>query len=404
MKEDAPMPAPDFQGIGYSKIGYFKEARAKIKELEKLNLELARRHNRLEAIFNNMSDGLTILDHNLNIIYVNQVQQTLFSSEKLIGKKCYRTYFRKTSVCKNCPALKTLKNKNKYQGEIFPKAGNRHGRYYEWVTSPICDPSGHVHEIILLMRDITERKEYEYKSMQADRMAAIGFLAAGVAHEINNPLTSIAGFSEGLLKRFGIIENGSTLQQLQSFREYLNIINSEAYRCKDIIHNLQVFSLTTSDNFEKIKIDTIIKDTISLFRQRAKDQHIKINYSNHVIRGLDIIHGKESQLKHLFLNLVILAFKSAENGGNLEISSSNTGSKIKIVISGSGDSNYKREKRVDFSDKSNVLDYDINQSICYDIIRHHNGSIDFNDATEKGHCVTVHFPASVAPESSPPDQ
>ena len=55
---------PDFKGIGYSKIGYFKETRSKIKELESLNIELARRHNKLEAIFNSISDSLTILDRN----------------------------------------------------------------------------------------------------------------------------------------------------------------------------------------------------------------------------------------------------------------------------------------------------------------------------------------------------
>ena len=59
----------DFKGISYSKIGYFKEVQSKIKELEKLNLELARRHNRLEAIFNGMRDGLTILDRNFTIVF-----------------------------------------------------------------------------------------------------------------------------------------------------------------------------------------------------------------------------------------------------------------------------------------------------------------------------------------------
>ena len=57
----SPSP-PDFKGLGHSKIGYFKEVRSKIKELEKLNIQLARRHSRLDAIFNSMSDGVTILD------------------------------------------------------------------------------------------------------------------------------------------------------------------------------------------------------------------------------------------------------------------------------------------------------------------------------------------------------
>lgn len=394
MKAQRQTLNPDFKGIGYSKIGYYKETRSKLKELEKLNLELARRHNKLEAIFNNINDGLTILDRDFNIVFANQVQKTLFPVGELIGKKCFHAYFHKTAVCNECPCLKTIRNKKNLQGEIFVKTESHRGRYYEWTTSPIRDPSGKVFEIILLMRDITERKEYEYKLMQADRMAAVGFLAAGVAHEINNPLTSIAGFSEGLLKRINTLDTGLAPQQLKSLKEYLNVINSEAYRCKDIIHNLQTFSQTSSDAFENVPIDKIIKDTISLFRQRAKDQHIKINYNNHLTCGVDMVNGKESQLKHLFLNLIIRAFKSAEGGGELDISASTAGNQIEIVICDNGESSCQGDRKFDLLSGKNGFGNDIDLSICYNIIQHHNGSIKMNTATE-GNKVAVYFPISI---------
>jgi two-component system, NtrC family, sensor kinase len=394
MKVQPQILNPDFKGIGYSKIGYYKETRSKIKELETLNFELARRHNKLEAIFNNINDGLTILDRDFNIVFANQVQKALFPVGELIGQKCFHAYFHKTAACNGCPCLKTMRSKKKLQGEVFIKVAGPHGRYYEWTTSPIRDPSGKVFEIILLMRDITERKEYEYKLMQADRMAAVGFLAAGVAHEINNPLTSIAGFSEGLLKRFNTLDPELVPQQLQSFKEYLNIINSEAYRCKDIIHNLQIFSQTSSDDFENVPIDKIIKDTISLFRQRAKDQHVKINYSNHLTRGVDRVNGKASQLKHLFLNLIIRAFKSVEEGGELDISASTTGNQIEIAIRDSGESTSQGDKQFDLLSGKDGFGQDIDLSICYNIIQHHNGSIKMNTATDEGNKVAVYFPVS----------
>jgi PAS domain-containing protein len=89
------IPPHDLKGIGFSKIGHFKEVRAKIKELEKLNIELAQRGNRLEAMFNSMSDGLTILDRNLNIVFANHVQKKMFPAISLIGQKCFTTYYRK---------------------------------------------------------------------------------------------------------------------------------------------------------------------------------------------------------------------------------------------------------------------------------------------------------------------
>jgi len=131
-------------------------------------------------------------------------------------------------------------------------------------------------------------------------MAAIGFLAAGIAHEINNPLTSIAGFSEGLLKRLKKIEKSGNLKQIDAFREYLEIINNETYRCKEIIQNLQEFSRNSEGDYETITIDKIINATISLFRQHAKDRKIRIHFKNQLTKGFNQVLGKESQLKHVF--------------------------------------------------------------------------------------------------------
>jgi two-component system, NtrC family, sensor kinase len=398
MKPKFQNPSPDFKGIGYSKIGYFKETRSKIKELERLNIELAQRHNKLEAFFNSIGDGLTILDRNHNIVFVNQIQKAMFPGSALTGEKCYHAYYRKDKACKDCPAIRTISQQTNLRGEIFVKSGEHSGRFYEWTTSPIRDARGQVCEVILLMRDVTERKEYEYKLMQADRMAAVGFLAAGIAHEINNPLTSIAGFSEGLLKRLKKLEDELPPQQLGSFREYLQIISTEAYRCKDIISNLQDFSRNSSDAFEILSIDKLLRATVSLCRQRAKDLHITISYSSHLTRGLDTIRGKETQLKHLFLNLLIRAFKSVEQGGELHILSSNESNQIKIVITENPTGVPSDGQEFDASGHRSSLSSEgraVDLSICYNIVQHHKGTIAFEKNKELGDVLTVYFPASI---------
>jgi two-component system NtrC family sensor kinase len=394
MKPKCFVECPDFKGIGYSKIGYFKEIRSKIKELESLNVELARRHNKLEAIFNSIGDGLTILDRNLNIVFVNQVQQANFSETSLIGKKCHQAFFHRSAICRDCPVLKTIHGQEGLTGEIFIKEADHSGCYYEWTTSPVRDPSGRVYEIILLMRDITERKEYEFKLMQADRMSAIGFLAAGVAHEINNPLTSIAGFSEALLKRLRNLKGELNPKQLLAFEEYLEIINAEAYRCKDIIFNLQDFSRNSMDDFEILSIDKIIRDTLALFRQRAKDHNIRVNYNAQLALEMDTIYGKKSQLKHLFLNLLIRAFKFVEYGGNLSIHSSSNSKHVKIALS---DVDNKRDQKVSraFEETAEGFagsDGEVDLSICYNIVQHHKGMMQFEVSEEMGNILTIYFP------------
>jgi two-component system, NtrC family, sensor kinase len=386
----------DFKGIGFSKIGYFKEVRSKIKELEDLNIELARRHNKLEAIINSMSSGLVILDQNLNIIFANKVQTSMFPGIPLVGQECYRALYRKTKRCRDCPALKTLETHETFRGEILIKEGGYAGRYYEWTTSPIKSPFGQVSEIVLLMRDITRRKEYEFKLLQADRMAAVGLLAAGIAHEINNPLTSIAGFSEGLLKRLKDLKGPVDGKKLEMFKKYLDIIFNEAYRCKDIIQNLLEYSRKSGDDTEILDVDQIITDTVSLIRQHAKDNKIRITVKNSLATGFNRIAGNEAQLKHMFLNLFNCAFKAMEEGGQLSAVARNSGNIIEITVSYNRDMDQLSDGAIQYpscSSPSAQTNAPMDLSICYNIMGHHGGDLSLEQLPGGACKFVLQFPA-----------
>ena len=387
MNANSQPESPDFKGIGYSKIGYFKEARSKIKELELLNVELTLRNNQLEAVFNSISDGLTILDRDLNIVFVNQVQKDFFSEAPLTDRKCFDVFFKKSHPCKHCPVIRTMQHQENLSGEISVPGPDNLSQYYEWTTSPVRDSSGRVHEILLLMRNITERKEYEYKLMQADRMSAIGFLAAGIAHEINNPLTSIAGFSEALMKRIKNAQSVMDHRKMQAFEEYLGIINAEAYRCKDIIYNLQDFSRNSLDDFEVLSIDAILRAALSLFHQRAIDHNIRIDYDASFNPGADAVHGKKSQLKHLFLNLLIRAFNTLEDGGNFSIRALNDGKQLKIIMTG-----VCSKGNQGCANGFPVLRSEVDLSICYNIVQHHSGVMQFEMSQDMGGVLAIYFP------------
>jgi len=385
----------DFKGIGFSKIGHFKEVRSKIKELEDLNIELARRHNKLEAVINSISSGLVILDRDLTIMFANKVQGSMFPGVPLIGQECFKALFGKRKRCRDCPALKTLETHEAYRGEIVIKEGVFAGRCYEWTTSPIKSPFGEVSEIVLLMRDVTPRKESEFRLMQTDRMAAVGVLAAGIAHEINNPLTSIAGFSEGLLKRLEDLKGPVDQRRLEMFREYLEIIFKEAYRCKDIIQNLLEYSRQSTDKTDIIAIDRIVSDTVALIRQSAKDKQIKISVKNSLAAGFNRIVGNESQLKHLFLNLFTNAFRSMQGGGQLNTVAKNTGNLIEITIAYNGNvTPISEEGAPDAPYVPNASrDAPVDLSICYSIMRHHGGDLHFEGTSAGSHRFCIQLPA-----------
>jgi signal transduction histidine kinase len=396
-KKTAP---PDFKGLGHSKIGYFKEVRAKIRELETLNVQLARRHNRLDGIFNSMSDGVTILDSSLSIVYANRVQKEMFPEISDAVLSCHQIFYQRDRRCPDCPVLKTLETGEVLRGEHMFRKGRLVGRYFEWTTTPITDAFGKVDEIILIMRDVSERKEYEFRLMQTDRMASVGFLATSLAHEINNPLTSITGFSEGLLKRLRTKDLFQDEKVLAAFKDYLDIINSEAYRCKDIIQNLRDFSSIASDEPEPISIDRIIADTVALIRQHAKDHRIKIMFENRLAAGFNNIIGKSGQLKHLFLNLFKLLFNALKTGGALKVVARNDGEKIDIVLSdpdGTLSNDFAgcmtcqplRGPAIDGQER-------IDLSICCNIINQHRGELRSLVANDGSRMVVLRFPAVLA--------
>ncbi|MGO8820095.1 MAG: histidine kinase dimerization/phospho-acceptor domain-containing protein [Desulfomonilaceae bacterium] len=399
-KQSSPVEY-DFKGIGFSKIGYFKEVRSKIKELEQLNMELARRHNKLEAIIDSMNSGLTILDSDMNIVFANRLQMLMFPEVSLIGEKCHQAFFRRKKICSNCPACKTLQSQEIFRGEIRIKHGAFAGRYYEWSTSPVKSPLGRVDEVVLLMRDITRRKEAEFKLLQSDRMAAIGLLAAGIAHEINNPLTSIAGFSEALLKRVkGRQRSAPENLDIESLREYLEIIFNEAYRCKDIIQNLLEYSRKSTEDKEILEIAKTIKATVMLVRKHAKDQKIKIVFKNVLTSGFNRILGNESQIQHLLLNLLNHSLKSAGGGGELTILARNLGHLIEVLLtingSGGSDLSVAQQSEMSCAATASPVVSEMDLSICYTIMKQHDGELRFEEDQRNRFSFTLRFPAVVA--------
>lgn len=391
----------DFKGLGYSKVGHFKQVRSKIRELEHLSTELAQRHNELEAIINNMTDGLTILDRDLNIVFVNRVQQTMFPQELLVGTKCFKAFYHKEKVCRKCPALLTIATQDTLRGEMVIREGREYtGRCVEWATSPVRGPSEEVDRIILLMRDITDRREYEFNLMRADRMAAIGLLAAGIAHEINNPLTSIAGFSEGLLKRLKTIPEFKDGKLFAYFQDYLQIINNEAYRCRDIIQSLIRFSHKSSDEPQRLDVNQVIKDIASLIRQHARDYGIKIRIIKSTGEKPGWIIGNESELKHMFLNLFNNALESTEDVGTLTVCTRNMDNLVQVVISNvefDSAGEIKGEvSRPPRTANPGIGGTSLSLSICYNIMQHHNGDIVVSSVGEKGATFVLRFPAATA--------
>jgi two-component system NtrC family sensor kinase len=386
----------DFKGLGFSKSGHFKQVRAKIKELENIS-------NEREAIINNMTDGLTILDRDLNIVFANKIQQDMFQNNALLGEKCYSAFFQKSSSCTDCPALKTFANEKTLSGETVVNHKVLGKRYIDWSTSYIKDPSGCAPKIILLMRDVTKRKESEFELMRADKLAAMGLLVAGIAHEINNPLTSIAGFSESLLKRVKTRAQYPENSCMQDLQDYLEIINQEAYRCSNIIHNLIRYTRESTDSFTTVDISQIIRDTILLVRPYAKDNGIQINSISPQEGETKNIVGNDSHLKHLFLNLFNYALDAMVDGGRLAVELQVNANELEVLITNIGSELLPDGAIGETSSDSNQL-FNISQlgsggtplslSVCSNIVQYHRGQLSMRHNHGGEFVISIRLPTS----------
>ena len=279
-------------------------------------------------------------------------------------------------------------------------------------------------------------QETQRKLLQSEKLASIGTLATGLAHEINNPLASVASCAEGLIERLktmavhkeqqhrepynvnggkasstvtvhgqseivekecdtGKIEKCGNLKELEIFPEYLRIICDETYRCKAIISSLLNFSRQSETKFERVEIIRILQDTIAIVRlqSQSRDRTIRLSISDESC----YVIGDAQQLKQVFLNLIINALHAIENGGEVLISVQQKKSIVQMVFqdTGAGIKPEHLDKIFDpfFTTKPVGEGTGLGLAICYGIIDIHNGRIDvFSEGADKGTTFTITLP------------
>ena len=238
---------------------------------------------------------------------------------------------------------------------------------------------------IFIAKDITERKKLEYRIFQTEKLAALGQLVAGMAHEINNPLFIISGRLEMLL------------EQKRTFRQVnpdLRIISEQADRIRKLVDRLLMFSRQTHLKLEVIDINDAI-DSVLPFLSYQKSLDTKIQIEKDLAKDLPPIKGSLSQLQEVFMNLFINACQAMPDGGKLSIKTSNLQNQfveIRIGDSGCGipEQNLKNIFMPFFTTKKDGTGLGL--SICYNIIKNHSGVIEIETLVNKGTTFIIKLP------------
>ena len=278
------------------------------------------------------------------------------------------------------------------------------GETNHWLISKIpmrADEGNEVTHVITVGENITARVKAHRAVARAEKLAAVGRLAAGVVHEINNPLATIAACAESLEKR---IEEGAFANSPEEadLREYLGLIRDEAFRCKNITNGLLDFSRLRAGQRVPVDVAEIIKAVARLVTHQQRGDNIQIDLE--AAAGLPRVSGDVSQLQQAVVALATNAIDAMPEGGTLTLRASCSGPRVLVQVIDTGigipPENMTRIFDPFFTTKDVGRGTGLGLAVCYGILSDHGGRLDVRSTVGTGTTFTITLP--VADESIKP--
>ena len=302
------------EGKGMRTYAYLRD----ISLRKKMENELRKANEFFRNLIESSVDGIIAADMKGKTLLFNEAAEKLlgYKAEEVIGEHITKIY----------PSNEAYEIMAKLRSEDYGGVGKLKPIQYQVIskygeTIPISVSAAIIYEngeeiaTVGIFTDLRDRIKMEQelqkthlKLLQADKMASLGKLAAGVAHEINNPLGGI------------LIYAGLLLEEMKgddSKRKDLELIVSEATRCKQIVKDLLEFAYQTGEEFEFVDINRSIEQCLSLLQNQALFHNVKIE--KRFYPKLPQIRGNGGQLNQVFTNIIVNAAEAMPNGGTLTI-------------------------------------------------------------------------------------
>ena len=252
-----------------------------------------------------------------------------------------------------------------------------------WTFSPMRDDLGSIVGIVAVGRDLTERRKFEQQLLQSQKLAALGVMAGGIAHEVRTPLAISSSAAQFLM------EDDITPEFRKECAEKVHI---GIWRASGIIENLLRFAHpSTKLDASKIDLLAVLRDAITLIANQARIQKVEVvcHFPDERVQ----VSGIASLLEHAFLNLFLNALNAMPDGGSLAISVDNIPGAVRVRVSDTGCG-------IAGSDIDNIFDpfytrapagkgTGLGLSICYSIVQQHGGGIEVTSVPAEGSTFTV---------------
>lgn len=363
----------DIKLSGKDELSSLAKSFNNMKTTLKLSIDRIENHRHyLTNMLNSLTDGILIVNDKDYIVFVNEsLSKILKLNISLIktGEEIDKYFNDNNQLMIIIKLIQQVQKKQKSVEKVIKVEFNSKDKTYLDVhVSSLYLPPLRKPEVIVVVRDITAKINIEKQIYQSDKLATVGRLATGIAHEINNPMASIMTCTEGLLK--GDKTGNDT-------REYLNIIKDSAQRCKIITQKLLDYSAVSNLSKENVHIEDSIYKAMSLLQFEASKKKINLTFKKE--NEIPPIMGSMDSLVQVFVNLILNSIQAVDVGGHVDVILESNKKSVDIFINddGIGISKDILEDVFEpfFTTKPVGMGTGMGLSVSQGIIKQHNGSI-----------------------------
>jgi two-component system NtrC family sensor kinase len=368
--------------------------------------EISHEKKEWERTFDAITDMVWIEDGQRRIVRANRtlLGKSGFTAAQIAGRHCGELLERLGLGDTCCPCDQTRVDRRPSSREYRSPAGT-----FQFWAYPLVDDEGRLYAIVHYLKDVTGQRRMEQQLIRSERLASLGTLVAGVAHEINNPLGIIAGYAEALLGRADDPAL-ARMPQFEDFPEYLRTIQHEIFRCKGILQSLLEFARPSGGTFRDIDVNELVKEVLLLLQHRTSRLQHRIDLR--LTRELPKIHADAGSLRQVVMNLLLNAVYFTPEGGTITITTEAGGAggglggaagerfvRLSVRDTGSGVATELAGKIFDpfFTTKPVGEGTGLGLTISHRIVEEHGGSIDLETAPGAGATFVISLPAAGNP-------
>ncbi len=364
-----------------------------VTEKHAMERQLRRQEEFRLQLLESFPDLILVIDLNGKYTFVSSRIRDLlgYGPEQLLGKsiddaettspdlaKLYHTVEKGESTRTSC--------------EYSSRHHDGSGRTMLGMASPLLDAEGKPSGVIISVRDVTTAKKLEQQIIQSERLAAMGQMIGGFAHELNNPLTSILGMAE-------LLQEGETSE---GARKQLAVLHKEARRAAEIVQNLQYFARPPAPGRSQVDLNEIVQRTVQMQAYPLRKSNINVDYLPE--RNMPAIVADPNQLMQVFLNLLLnaeQAIRESRDKGTIRVRMGRKPESVWIVFQDDGPGiapeNLTHIFDPFFTTKRPGRGTGLGLSICKTVLREHGGNIEAASAADGGAVFTITLPVTKEP-------